>query len=54
MNLLLPTNFNDGSPVPQKFLGQTLRELRKQSARSLRKPNRSKVSGSIVASFTVI
>ena len=28
--LLLPTNFNDGSPVPQKFLGQTLRELRKQ------------------------
>lgn len=28
--LLLPTNFNDGSPVPQKMLGQTLRELRKQ------------------------
>ncbi|HEX5470821.1 MAG TPA: hypothetical protein VFW73_02990 [Lacipirellulaceae bacterium] len=28
--LLLPTNFNDGRPVPQKVLGQTLRELRKQ------------------------
>src|SRR3954469_2487933 len=27
--LLLPTNFNDGSTVPQKLLGQTLRELRK-------------------------
>jgi hypothetical protein len=27
--LLLPTNFNDGSLVPQKLLGQTLRELRK-------------------------
>lgn len=28
--LLLPTNFNDGRPVPKKLLGQTLRELRKQ------------------------
>ena len=28
--ILLPTNFNDGSAVPQKLLGQSLRELRKQ------------------------
>ena len=28
--LLLPTSFNDGSAVPRKLLGQTLRELRKQ------------------------
>lgn len=28
--LLLPTSFNDGGQVPQKLLGLTLRELRKQ------------------------
>jgi hypothetical protein len=28
--LLLPTNFNDGNPVPDELMGQTIRELRKQ------------------------
>lgn len=28
--LLLPTSFNDGGPIPRKLTGQTLRELRKR------------------------
>lgn len=28
--LLLPTSFNDGSPIPRKLMGQTLREIREQ------------------------
>jgi hypothetical protein len=28
--ILLPTKFNDGSPVPDELIGETLLELRKQ------------------------
>ncbi len=52
--LLLPTNFNDGSAVPQKLLGQTLRDSANNSARSLPRLNRSKANGNIAASFTAI
>ncbi len=28
--LLLPTSFNNGTPVPRMLMGQTVREIRKQ------------------------
>ena len=44
--LLLPTNFNDGRSVPDELIGQTVLEIRNNSALSQRSLSALRATGS--------